>query len=260
MPRKDYLILLGAAAGALSVLVSNPARVSFVGSPAQAVATEGPPTPELFREVYQMVHEHYVTSPDDTRLIEGAIKGLMRGLDPHSEYLDAQTYRTMQEEAHGVFGGLGLQVAMENGLVKIVSTVANSHAGKAGLKPEDLIVGLDGMPVRGLTINQAIERMRGPVGTTIRLTLRRKDRPEPIEVTVVRDLIRVQTVFPQSIGGEVGYIKIAKFNDLTAVGLRKALEDLSTRIPANRLRGLILDLRNNPGGVLEQAISSQVPS
>jgi carboxyl-terminal processing protease len=143
---------------------------------------------------------------------------------------------------------------MENGLVKIVSTVANSHAGKAGLKPEDLIVGLDGMPVRGLTINQAIERMRGPVGTTIRLTLRRKDRPEPIEVTVVRDLIRVQTVFPQSIGGEVGYIKIAKFNDLTAVGLRKALEDLSTRIPANRLRGLILDLRNNPGGVLEQAI------
>jgi carboxyl-terminal processing protease len=254
MPRKDYLILLGAAAGALSVLVSNPARVSFVGSPAQAVATEGPPTPELFREVYQMVHEHYVTSPDDSRLIEGAIKGLMRGLDPHSEYLDAQTYRTMQEEAHGVFGGLGLQVAMENGLVKIVSTVANSHAGKAGLKPEDLIVGLDGMPVRGLTINQAIERMRGPVGTTIQLTLRRKDRPEPIEVTVVRDLIRVQTVFPQSIGGEVGYIKIAKFNDLTAVGLRKALEDLSTRIPANRLRGLILDLRNNPGGVLEQAI------
>jgi carboxyl-terminal processing protease len=255
MPRKDYLLLLGAAAGALSVLVSNPARVSFVSRPAQAVVAEGRPTLELFREVYQMVHEHYVTSPDDSKLIEGAIKGLMRELDPHSEYLDAQTYRTIQEEAHGVFGGLGLQVAMENGLVKIVSTVANSHAAKTGLRPGDLIVGLDGTPVRGLTINQAIERMRGPVDSAIRLTLRRKDRPEPTEVSVVRDLIRVQTVFSQAIGGDVGYIKIAKFNDLTAVGLRKALEDISTRIPANRLRGVILDLRNNPGGVLEQAIS-----
>src|SRR6202795_3517217 len=114
--RRDYLLLLGAAAGALLVLVSNPASVSFVRRPAQAVAAEGRPALELFREVYQLAHERYVTSPDDSKLIEGAIKGLMRGLDPHSEYLDAQTFRTIQEEAHGVFGGLGLQVAMENGL------------------------------------------------------------------------------------------------------------------------------------------------
>jgi carboxyl-terminal processing protease len=255
MPRRDYSLFLGAAAGALSVLVSNLAPVSFVSRPAQAVATEGRPTLELFREVYQLVQERYVTSPDDSKLIEGAIKGLMRVLDPHSEYLDEQTFRTIQEEALGVFGGLGLQVTTENGLVKVVATVANSHAAKAGLRSGDLIVRLNGAPVRGLTINQVIERIRGPVDSTIRLTIRRKDQSEPTEVSVIRDLIRVQTVFSQTIGGDVGYIRIAKFNDLTTVGLQKALEDLSSRIPANRLRGFILDLRNNPGGVLEQAIS-----
>jgi carboxyl-terminal processing protease len=255
MPRVDYLLFLGAAAGAFCVLVSNPARVPFVSRSAQALAAGGRPPFELFREVYQVVHQRYVTSPDDSKLIEGAIKGLMRGLDPHSEYLDAQTFRTIQEEAAGVFGGLGVRVTMEHGLVKVVAPVANSHAAKAGIRPGDLIVRLDGMPVRGLTINQAIERMRGPVNSKIRLTIRRKDQPEPTEVSVVRDLIRVQTVFSQALGEDVGYIRIAKFNGLTAAGLQKALKDLSSRIPANRLRGFILDLRNNPGGVLEQAIS-----
>jgi carboxyl-terminal processing protease len=254
MPRRDYSLLLGAAAGALSVLVSSSAHVSFVSRPAKAVAVEARPTLELFREIYQLAHDRYVTSPNDSELIEGAIKGLMRGLDPHSEYLDAQTFRTIQEEARGAFGGLGLRVAMEDGVVKVVASVANSHAAKAGLRSGDLIVRLDGTPVRGLTINQAIERMRGPVDSTIRLTIQRKDQPEPTDVSVVRDLIRVQTVFSHTIGGDVGYIRIAKFNDLTAVGLQKALEDISARTPANRLRGFILDLRNNPGGVLEQAI------
>jgi carboxyl-terminal processing protease len=255
MQRKDYSLFWGAAAGALSVLVSNLALVSFVSRPIQAVAAEGRPNLELFREVYQLMQERYVTSPDDSKLIEGAIKGLMRGLDPHSGYLDKQTFRTIQEEASGVFGGLGLQVTAENGLVKVVAPVANSHAAKAGLRSGDLIVRLNGAPVRGLTINQVIERMRGPVDSTIRLTIRRKGQSEPTEVSVIRDLIRVQTVFSQTIGGDVGYIRIAKFNDLTTVGLQKALEDISSRIPANRLMGFILDLRNNPGGVLEQAIS-----
>jgi carboxyl-terminal processing protease len=251
MARRDYLLLLGAAAGALSALVSNPARVSFVNRPAHAMASEGRPTLELFREVYQLVHERSVTSPDDLKLIEGAIKGLMQGLDPHSEYLDAQTFRTIQQEAVGLFGGLGLQVVMENG-VKVVATVANSHAAKAGLRPGDLIVGIDGTPVRGLTINQAIERMRGPVDSTVRLTIRRRDMWEPTEVSVVRDLIRVQTVFSQTFGGDVGYIRITKFNNLTAVALQRVLQNFSIRTAAPR--GFILDLRNNPGGVLEQAI------
>jgi carboxyl-terminal processing protease len=255
MPPRDYSLLLGVAAGALFVLVSNPTGVSFVGRSTQAVAAEGHPTLELFRDVYQLVHERYVSSPDDSKLIEGAIKGLVRELDPHSEYLDAQTFRTMQEEALGTFGGLGLQVKMENGLVKVVAPIAKSHAAEAGLRPDDLIARLDGAPVRGLTINQAIERMRGPVGSTIRLTIRREDQKELTEMSVVRDLIRVQTIFSQIIDGDVGYIRISKFNNLTTAALQKALMELSTRIPANRLRGFILDLRNNPGGVLEQAIS-----
>jgi carboxyl-terminal processing protease len=147
-----------------------------------------------------------MSSPDDSKLIEGAIKGLMRELDPHSEYLDMQTFRTIEEDARGVFGGLGVQGTMENGFIKVVAPVANSHAVKAGLRTGDLIVRIDGTPVRGLTIKQAIERMRGPVNSKIRLTIRRKDQPEPMEVAVVRDLLRVQTVFSQAIGEDVGYI------------------------------------------------------
>jgi carboxyl-terminal processing protease len=153
MLRGDYLLFLGAAAGAFCVVLSAP--VSFVGRPAQAVAAEVRPTLELFREVYQLARERYVTSPDDSKLIEGAIKGLMRELDPHSEYLDPQTFRTIQEDARGVFGGLGLQATMENGIIKVVAPLANSHAAKAGIRPGDLIVRLDGTPVRGLTIKQA---------------------------------------------------------------------------------------------------------
>jgi carboxyl-terminal processing protease len=250
MLRKAYFLLFGAAGGMLSVLAVNPARVSLVNG-----AAEGLPALEQFREVFQLVQKRYVTSPDDLKLIAGAIKGLLQGLDPHSEYLDAQSFRTIQEEALGVFGGLGLQVTMENGFVKVVTPVAKSHAARAGLKPGDLIVRLDGTPVRGLTINQAIERMRGPADSLIRLTIRRKDQTEPTEVSVVRDLIRVHTVFPQIVEGDVGYIRITKFNGLTGEELQKALEDILTRIPGNRLKGFILDLRNNPGGVLEQAIS-----
>jgi carboxyl-terminal processing protease len=255
MVRKAYIFLLGAAMGALPALALTQARVSIGDGSAQAAAAEGRPALDLFREIYQLVHERYVTLPDDFKLIDGAIGGLVRALDPHSEYLDAQSFRTVQEESLGKFGGLGLQVTMENGLVKVVTPVPNSHAAKAGLRPGDLIVRLDSLPVRGLTIKQAIERMRGPVGSTIRLTIARKGQPEPKEVSVARDLIRAQTVSSRAIGGDVGYIKITKFNALTGEDLQKVLHDLSIRIPANRLRGYVIDLRNNPGGVLEQAIS-----
>ena len=253
MLRKAYLLLLGATVGSLSALIFTQTPVSIVDGSAQAA--EGRAAFEQFREIYHLVRARYTPPPDDSKLIKGAIMGLMRSLDPHSEYLDAQSFRSTQEEARGMFGGLGLQVTTENGLVKVVTSVANSHAAKAGLKPGDLIVRIDGTPIRGLTINQAIERMRGPVDSVIRLTVTRKGQPAPTEVWVVRDLIRVKTVFSRAIDGDVGYIKITKFNDLTGEGLQKALQDLSTRIPANWLKGYVLDLRNNPGGVLEQAIS-----
>jgi carboxyl-terminal processing protease len=253
--RMAYFLLLGVVGGALSTLALSPVSLSLFDWASQAAAAERRPIPELFTEIYQVVHERYVTLPDDSKLIEGAIKGLIVGLDPHSEYLDAQTYRTVQEEARGVFGGLGLQVAMENSLIKVVASIPNSHAAKAGLRPGDLIIRIDGVSVRDLTVNQSIERMRGPVDSKVRLAIYRKGQLGATDVLVARDLIRVQTVFSRTIGEDVGYIRIAKFNDLTAGNLQSTLEDLSSRIPANRLRGYILDLRNNPGGVFEQALS-----
>jgi carboxyl-terminal processing protease len=255
MLRGAHIGLLGAAVGVLSALALSQAHVSLVAEAAQGAAADGQAALEQFREIYQLVRERYVAVPDDSQLIEGAVKGLVQALDPHSEYLDTQSFRTLQEETRGMFGGLGLQVTMENGLVKVVAPVPNSHAAKAGLKSGDVIVRLDGKPVRGLTINHAVERMRGPVDSTIRVTIARKGQPEPIELSVVRDLIRVQTASLRVIGGDIGYIRISKFNDLTSEDLQKAMRDLSIRVPANRLRGYVLDLRNNPGGVLEQAIS-----
>jgi carboxyl-terminal processing protease len=255
MLRKARILLLGAVMGAVSALAFTRAPVSITDGAAHAATAEKRPAFDQFREIYLMVRDHYVDLPDDSKLIKGAIAGLMRTLDPHSEYLDAQSFRAIQEEAVGVFGGLGFKVSMENDLIKVGTLVANSHAASAGIRPGDLIVRLDGVAVRGLTINQAIERMRGPVGSAIRLIISRKGQPEPMEVSVIRDRIRVQTVSARAIGGDVGYIKIAKFNDLTGEDLQKALLDLSTRIPANQLRGYVLDLRNNPGGVLEQAVS-----
>jgi carboxyl-terminal processing protease len=253
--RMAFFLFLGVAGGAFSALTLNPVSLSLFDWPAQALAAERHPIPELLTEIYQVVHERYATLPDDSKLIEGAIRGLMWELDPHSEYLDAQSFRTVQEEARGVFGGLGLQLAIENSLIKVVASIPDSHAAKAGLRPGDLILRIDGVSVRDRTVNQSIERMRGPVDSKVRLTIYRKGQQEATDVLVIRDLIRVQTVFSRTIDEDIGYIRIAKFNDLTAGGLQKALEDLAAQIPANRVRGYILDLRNNPGGVFEQALS-----
>jgi carboxyl-terminal processing protease len=254
MLHRTYILLLGAAAGALSTLLLYDARISQVEGAAQAATVDEHAPLEQFREIYELVHERFVTPPDGPKLIEGAINGLVQGLDPHSEYLDAQSFRTTQEEARGFFGGLGVQVSMEDGLLTVVAPIPNSHAAKAGLKAGDVITRIDDMQVRGLTINQSIERLRGPVDSALRLTIMRKGQPNPRQLRVVRDLIRVHTVSSRAIGSDVGYIKIAKFNDLTGEDLRGTLEDLSAKILANRHKGYVLDLRNNPGGVLEQAI------
>jgi carboxyl-terminal processing protease len=254
MPRKGRF-LFGVVTGMLTALAIGPNGRALVGKAAYALDIDGRAPLEQFREIYQFVRQRYVTPAGEPKLMEGAINGLLQTLDPHSAYLDAEAYQTIKEEASGVFGGVALQITTEDGLVKIASIVAKSHAAKAGLRPGDLIVRVDGLPVSVQTINKAIQRMRGPVDSTVRLTIRRNNQPELIEVMVVRDLIRVQTVSSRAIGGDVGYIKITKFNDLTGEDLQKTVWDLSTRIPAPQLRGYILDLRNNPGGVLEQAVS-----
>jgi carboxyl-terminal processing protease len=253
--RCAHLMLLGSAVGSLCTLILTQPHLTLIGGPAQAIAAEPSSPLDIFREVYDTTYQRYVTPPDEAKLVEGAIKGLVRAIDPHSEYLDAQSFRTAQEEALGVFGGLGLKVSVENGLLKVASLVPNSHAAKAGLKLGDLIIRIDGIPVQSLTVNRAVERTRGPVDSTIPLTIARKGRAAPLEMLVGRDLIRVQTVSSHAIDADVGYIKITKFNDLTGDSLQKALQDLSARVPANRLKGYVLDLRNNPGGVLEQAVA-----
>jgi carboxyl-terminal processing protease len=254
MPRKGRF-LFGVVTGVLTALAFGANGGTPGGKAAYTPATEGHALPEQFRQIYQLVRQRYVTSPDEPKLVEAAINGLLQTLDPHSAYLDAETYQTIKEEASGVFGGVALQVTTVDGLVKIAAIVAKSHAAKAGLRPGDVILRVDGLPVSAQTVNQAVIRMRGPVDSTVRLTIRRNNQSELIEVVVVRDLIRVQTVLSRPIGGDVGYIKITKFNDLTGEDLQRAVRDLSVRIPARQLRGYILDLRNNPGGVVEQAVS-----
>jgi carboxyl-terminal processing protease len=252
MPHKGRF-LFGVVTGMLTALALGPNGGALVA--AYALATDGHAPLEQFREVYQLVRQRYVTPPGEPKLVEAAINGLLQALDPHSAYLDAEDYQTIKEEASGVFGGVAIQITTEDGLLKIAAIATKSHAAKAGLRPGDLIVRVGGLPVSALAINQAIQRMRGPVDSTVSLTIRRNSQPELIEVMVVRDLIRVQTVSSRAIEGNVGYIKITKFNDLTGEDLQKAVRDLSTRTPAHQLRGYILDLRNNPGGVIEQAVS-----
>lgn len=208
---------------------------------------------DLFGQVVEVVRASYVDRPEDKKLITEAIKGMVASLDPHSAYYDSKQFRDMQEETKGEFGGLGLEVEMESGLVKVVSPIDGSPAAKAGLLANDLITRIDDQEIMGLTLQQAVERMRGPVSTPIVLTVQRKGQDKPFIVTVVRDIIRVNPVKARA-EGDVAYVKIATFSEQTHDGLVKAVETLKRQI-GPRLKGYIIDLRNDPGGLLDQAIA-----
>ena len=183
-----------------------------------------------------------------------AINGMLAGLDPHSSYMDAKSFRDMQVQTRGEFGGLGIEVTMEEGLIKVVAPIDETPAAKAGILANDIITQLDDEQVQGLTLNQAVEKMRGPVNTKIKLTIMRKGQDKPIEVSITRDVIRVRSVRSR-VEDDVGYIRISQFNEQTTEGLKKAITDLAGQIPAEKLKGFVVDLRNNPGGLLDQAIS-----
>ena len=208
---------------------------------------------DVFGEVLERVRADYVDKPDDGKLIESAIDGMLSALDPHSSYMDAKEFRDMQVQTRGEFGGLGLEVSMENGVVKVVSPIADTPAARAGLKSGDLITALDKTQLRGLTLQEAVEKMRGPVHAPITLTIVRKGVDKPFEVTMVRDVIHIRPV-KYSAENDVGYIQIASFNEQTAGDLEDAVKHLKKEIGPN-LKGYLLDLRNNPGGLLDQAIS-----
>jgi carboxyl-terminal processing protease len=254
MMRKTSLILLGAAAGAALTLITTQPRVVFDGSTAKAAAADTYRQLSLFGDVFERVRSDYVEKPDDGKLIESAINGMLAGLDPHSSYMDAKSFRDMQVQTRGEFGGLGIEVTMEDGLIKVVAPIDETPAAKAGVMANDIITQLDGEPVQGLTLNQAVEKMRGPVNTKIKLTIMRKGQDKPVEVSITRDVIRVRSVRSRMEGEDIGYIRVTQFNEQTTEGLKKAINDLSGQ-SGEKLRGYIVDLRNNPGGLLDQAIS-----
>ncbi len=208
---------------------------------------------DLFGDVFERVRADYVEKPDDTVLIENAINGMLTALDPHSSYLSPKNFKDMQVQTRGEFGGLGIEVTMENGVIKVVSPIDDTPAFKAGILANDLITHLDNEQINGLTLEQAVEKMRGPVNTPINLTIVRKGRDEPFDIKVTRDIIRINPVKARA-EDDVAYIKISTFNEQTHAMLVKAMDDMKKEI-GPKLRGYLIDLRNNPGGLLDQAIS-----
>jgi carboxyl-terminal processing protease len=252
--RKTSLILLGVAAGAAVTLIAVQPRI-MLGTTAKAAAADTYRQLNLFGDVFERVRADYVEKPDDQKLIETAINGMLAGLDPHSSYMDPKSFRDMQVQTRGEFGGLGIEVTMEDGLIKVVTPIDDTPAAKAGVLANDLITKLDEDQVQGLTLNQAVEKMRGPVNTKIKLTIMRKGADKPVELTLTRDIIRVRAVRSNVDGDDVGYIRMTQFNEQTTDGLKKAITDINAKVSQDKLKGYILDLRNNPGGLLDQAIS-----
>jgi carboxyl-terminal processing protease len=255
MMRKTSLILLGAAAGAALTLMSTQPRLVFDGTSARAAAADTNTYRQLslFSDVFERVRSDYVEKPDDGKLIESAINGMLTGLDPHSSYMDAKAFRDMQVQTRGEFGGLGIEVTMEDGVIKVVSPIDDTPASKAGILANDFITHIDDEAVQGLTLNQAVDKMRGPANTKIKLRIVRKGKDAPMEMTLTRDVIKVLSVRSHSEGDDVGYVRITQFNEQATDGLKKAISEITAQ-DGDNLKGFILDLRNNPGGLLDQAI------
>ena len=236
------------------------ATLAFVNPSIAAtqVATKSAPSAStyemlnLFGEVFDRVRADYVEPTTDEKLIESALNGMLTALDPHSSYLTQKQFDEMKVQTKGEFGGLGIEVTMENGLVKVVSPIDDTPAAKAGIKPNDLIGEIDGTPVMGLTLNEAVEKMRGPAGTAVKILVIREGAKEPLPLTLKRELIKIQSVRSRA-EDDIAYLRITSFSENTASNLKSAFEEQKKTI-GNKLKGVVLDLRNNPGGLLDQAI------
>jgi carboxyl-terminal processing protease len=253
--RRISNLLLGAVIGSgLTVLAIQPPS-ALVAAARAAAGTDTYSQLNLFGDVFERIKAGYVEKPDDAKLVEGAINGMISSLDPHSRYMNEKAWRDMQETTSGEFGGLGIEVTMEDGLVKVVAPMDETPAAKAGIMSGDLITSIDDAAVQGLTLEQAVAKMKGPINTRTRLKIMRKGAEQPIEVSIVREVIRVRPVRYRTEGGDIGYIRITTFNEQTTEGLKKAIRDISNQIAPEKLAGYVVDLRNNPGGLLDQAVS-----
>ena len=209
----------------------------------------------LLGEVFDRVRAVYVDRPDDHKLIESALDGMLRELDPHSGNVDQANLDEMQRQSRGEFVGVGLEIAMEDGLLEVVTPIENSPAAKAGISANDVITKIDNKPVRGMTLDQAVGKLRGPKNTAVRLSISRKGRNRPIEITIIREVINVKSVRSRTEGNDVGYIRITEFTEQTTDLLRMAIGQLTRNIGADNIKGFVIDLRNNPGGLFDQAVS-----
>jgi carboxyl-terminal processing protease len=254
--RKNALFFLGAASGiCLTLLVTGPQGTQWVAAAKAAAGGDTYAQLNLFGEVFERIKSDYVEKPEDNKLIEGAIDGMVTSLDPHSRYMNDKAWRDMQETTQGEFGGLGIEVTMEDGLIKVVAPMDDTPAKKAGILSNDLISEIDGEAVQGLSLEQAVNKMKGPVNTKTRLKVIRKGVDAPLDVSIVREIIRVRPISYHTDGGDIGYIRISSFNEQTTDGLKKAIADIAKEIPSDKLAGYVVDLRNNPGGLLDQAVS-----
>lgn len=250
---RKYLLLL--TASVLPMAAYMPEVYAKETAKVQEVATPEESTYELlnlFGDVFERIKSDYVEEVTDKKLVESAINGMLTSLDPHSSYLDEKNFKEMQVQTKGEFGGLGIEVTMENGVVKVVSPIDDTPAFKAGVKAGDFITMIDDEQVMGMVLSDAVSRMRGKVGTKIKLTIVREGISEPIEFVITRDIIRIQSVRAHA-EGDVGYVRITSFSEQTSENLEDSVKKLKSDI--KNMKGLVLDLRNNPGGLLDQAIA-----
>ena len=207
-----------------------------------------------FGDVVERVRADYVQAPNDRELVENAINGMLTGLDAHSSYMNAKAYKDMQIQTKGEFGGLGIEVTQDNGFIKVVSPIDDTPAYRAGIKPGDIITALDGKTVQGLSLNDAVDKMRGPPNAKIVLTIKRAGLDKPLEVPLIRETIRIQVIKSRLEADNIGYIRLSQFTEQADPGVRAAIKSLREK-SGGKMRALILDLRNDPGGLLDQAVA-----
>ena len=250
MIRKVSLLMAGALMGASAMSLVYGSS----GNAANAAGSETYKQLAIFGDIFERVRAQYVTPPEEKALVESAINGMLTSLDPHSSYLNPEAAQDMRVQTKGEFGGLGIEVTMENELIKVITPIDETPAARAGVLAGDLISEIDGEEVRGLSLSEAVDKMRGVVNTPIELTILREGAEKPLKITIVRDIIKVRAVRFRT-EDDFGYLKITSFTEKTFDDLQSAIETISAQIPEDKLKGYVLDLRLNPGGLLDQAVS-----
>ena len=248
MVRKVSLLVAGALLGATAM-----SAVQSFSLPAEAAGSQTYKELAIFGDVFERVREQYVRKPDEQKLVESAINGMLSSLDPHSSYMNASEAEDMRTQTRGEFGGLGIEVTMEDNKIKVITPIDDTPAANAGVLSGDLITKIDGDPVNGMTLQDAVEKMRGPVNTKVDLTIERKGAKEPLKVSITRAIIAVKAV-KYRVDGDVGYVRIISFTEKTYDDLKDAISKIQDKVGKDKVKGYVVDLRLNPGGLLDQAV------